>query len=161
MPIAARRGIQLPLPQNVRDPSLHFMLDPQLSLKTLWLDDILNCSCLAEAARLKLAAPLIGKGGAVPGRNATAGSQHCGGCLVPLSIATTVRGRLLATAKLSACLTLQVPQMSGVSKTATKQWHGEGRAWCWLRIPLTYQWTPEPPMWPHSAPQQSCRHSPV
>lgn len=136
LPIAVCREVQLSLPQNVRDRSLHFMLDPQLPLKTLWQDDILKSSCLAEAARLKLAAPLIGKGGALPGRNATAGSQQCGGCPVPLSIAITVRGRLLDTAKLSTRLTLQVPHMLGVLKAAMKQWFGEGRAWCWLRIPL-------------------------
>lgn len=82
---------------------------------------------MMAAARLKLAAPLIGKGGALPGRNATAGPWRDGGRPVPLSIAITVRSGLLATAKLSACLNIASPKMSAVSKAAAKQQRKEGR----------------------------------
>lgn len=90
---------------------------------------------MVAAARLKLAAPLIGKGEALPGRNGTAGPRHSGGSPVPLSIAITVRGGFLARAKLSACLNIANPKMSGVLEAAAEWWQGEAElsAGCWLR----------------------------
>lgn len=122
-----QRALALPAPKYQR---LHSTPDPQLSPKTPWLCDTLKCSYLA-AARLKLAAPLFGKRGALPGRKATAGPWRGRGGLVPLSIAVTVSGEFLSVAQLPACSNTASPQMSGVLKR--RQQGGGGRARCWLR----------------------------
>lgn len=51
---------------------------------------------------------------------------------MPLSIAITVTGGFLARAKLSACLNIANPKMSGALEAAAEQWQGGGRAQTWV-----------------------------
>lgn len=103
------------------------------------------------AARLKLATSLIGKGGALPGRNATPGPRRGGGRLVPLSIAITAT--LPAAAELSACSNIASPQMSGGFGGGCKAAARGRQGRCWLRN------RPWPPPRPSDCPMGHLSHT--